>query len=169
MQYDTKKFEKKQTIEVVWHGDDTRLLLDGTNEKIVVKKGDKLKVCLTQAIRLFKYSDLWTAAGDEPVKQPWREAMAKANEMEAAKARAVEVKEKKTNKTTTEKEPVKENPVVALTSADVEVMETKEAVVSALTARGVKVNENASTEELKAVLIESLEPKKEPVKETTKK
>lgn len=141
--YEGKELEKSQTCELTWHGDDTLVLIEGAAEKIEVKKGDTIKVSVKQAKRLVRYSDLWTLKGDQPLDQPWREAQ------KAALARLGTRGQKKT-------EASEEEVPADLTEADVDAMTTKNPVLAALKLRNIKVNSNASLDELKAVLKESL-------------
>lgn len=153
MQYDLKDLEKTQFVSVSWHGEPTRVLLDGKDEKTVVNKGDVLKVSVDQAQRLLKYSDLWTLEGDKPTEQPWRKAQAEA-------AKAADARGRRASKG----EEAKAVPA-ALTEADVDAMETKEEVLAALKAKKVKVNSNASLDELKSVLKESMTPEESKTEE----
>ena len=143
MQYDLKELAQDQIVTMVWHGEPTRVLVRGEGEKREVKKGDELEVSVKQARELLKYSPDWTLSGDKPVDQPYRAAQKAAVEAKAPKAKKAEKK-----------------AAPALTKEAVEAAKTKEDVLALCKAHKIKVNDNASVDELKAVLLDELKEKK---------
>lgn len=163
MKYDLDKLAKDSTIALTWHGDDTRVLIDGEGEKRVVKTGETIEVSVEQGKALLKYSHKWTLEGDKPEEQPFERAQKAAVErQDAIMRRRVAQKAKKAAKgaddaseDATEGEG-DEDVLVPLTEADVDAMETKKEVLSALKVREVKANKNAGLDELKSLLKENL-------------
>ena len=144
MQYDAKKvLEDKATVELEWHGEPTRVLVYGQGEKTEVKTGGKLSVSRKQAVELLGYSPLWTLAGDTPVKQPY---------MENWKRLAKNVgKNKKENAPGAEKE-------TELTESAIAKMSKKD-LKAELKKLGATFNDEASNDELRGLLTETLAEK----------
>lgn len=139
MKYDLKKeLEDKTMVEVQWHGEPTRVLVNGDAEKTEVKTGDVLKLTRKQAAELLGYSSLWTFEGDVPTPQPYRENLKR-------------LAQKKTAGATGEEETV-------LTPAAVAKMNKKQ-LHTELKKLGATFNDQATNDELKALLTEALEEK----------
>lgn len=152
-QYDLETlFATEATVELTWHGEDTLVRIGKEDEKKVVKKGDTIEVDVEQARSLMFYSDLWTLKGDKPVDQPFRRAQLNALKAQDARNKAA-VKTGKKEKAATD-EKTEDAPVVPLTEDEVEHMEDKKVIVTALETRKVKFNKRASVADLKVILME---------------
>lgn len=159
-QYNLETLEEKASVELTWHGEDTRLLLDGESEKVDVKAGDTVKVTHSQAKKLLSYSHKWTLKGDKSVEQPYERAQREA--LALRDARNKERIAKKLGKKGAKAPEVDPNaPVVeTMIADDVDKMKTKEVLAKELKKRGLKVNvQGASIDELKALLKEAIKPK----------
>lgn len=76
MQYDLNKvLINNKTIVLRWHGEATKVLLQGDSEKTEVNTEDTLKVSLKQAYELLNYSYLWTLKDDQPVVHQYNEML----------------------------------------------------------------------------------------------
>ncbi len=71
MKYDLNKIVDETTVKLQWHGESTKVLIDGQGEKTDVNTGDVLEVSVKQAKELLKYSYLWTLEGDKPLAHPY--------------------------------------------------------------------------------------------------
>lgn len=152
MQYDPKKdFKSDATIKLQWHGEPTRVLVDGEGVKREVATGDVIEVSLDQAKRLIGYSPLWTKEGDKPTKQPYMDRLGKPEK---------QAKGKKSDQTGNQTGEV-------LTIEAVDKMKSKPKVIEALKARGASFNDQGTIDELKIVLKESLEAEAKAKTETT--
>lgn len=127
MQYDLKKLVEHKTISIEWHGESTRVLVDGESSKRQVKAGDVLKVTIEQARRLLSYSPFWTLKGDKPKEQPYLN-------------RSIAAAEKEENQTDDD------TPLENM---------TKEQIVEKLKEIGKSFNDQADTEDLRGVLLEA--------------
>jgi hypothetical protein len=159
-QYNLEKLEEKASVELTWHGEDTRLLLEGASEKIDVKTGDTVKVTRNQAKKLLSYSHKWTFKGEKPVEQPYERAQRDAVALQDARNK--ERIAKKLGKKSGKAPEVDPNaPVIeTMTEDDVDKMTAKAAVAAELKKRGVKANaQGASLDELKALLKDAIKPK----------
>lgn len=135
MQYDLKKeLMDKGTIDVQWHGEPTRVLIDGEAEKREVPTGAALKVNLIQAKRLLSYSPLWTLKGDKPTEQPYMNRFGKNASSKKDKKKDQE-KDKQVNKKVEEL--------------------TREEIIEALKTAEATFNDAAETEELRQLLVEA--------------
>ena len=146
MQYDLKKvLEDKTVIALAWHGEATRVNLEGGNSpKVDVASGDVVKVSNKKAKELLNYSDLWTLEGDVPVEQGWR----KARE-EAAGGAPVRKKEKK------EKKKVVAEDAADLSPEGIGKMK-KKAVLAALETLGVEHDPTTASADLKELLLAAM-------------
>ena len=152
-QYDLEDlFATEATLELTWHGEDTLVRIEGEDEKTEVKTGATIEVSVEQARKLLFYSDLWTLKGDKPVDQPFRRAF--LNAMKAQDARMKVGKAKKGEKVAEAK--TEDAPVVPLTEDEVEAMEDKKVIQSALETRKIKFNKKASIADLKVLLVEAV-------------
>lgn len=71
MNRDWKKLEQPdKKVKIQWHGDQTRVRLNGAAEKSIVNRGDVVEVTAKQARHLFNYSPLWTFEGEMPAELP---------------------------------------------------------------------------------------------------
>lgn len=159
-QYNLETLEEKASVELTWHGEDTRLLLDGASEKVEVKAGDTVKVTHSQAKKLLSYSHKWTLKGDKSVEQPYERAQREA--LALRDARNKERIAKKLGKKGAKAPEVDPNtPVIeTMIADDVDKMKAKADVAAELKKRGIKVNvQGASLDELKALLKEAIKPK----------
>ncbi len=127
MQYDLKKLVEHKTIVIMWHGEPTKVLVDGESSKREVKTGDVLKVNVEQARRLFSYSPFWTLKGDKPIEQPYLN-------------RSISAPEDKENKTNDD------TPIEKM---------SKEQIVEKLKEIGCNFNDQAETEDLRMLLLEA--------------
>lgn len=165
MQYNLDQLAKDSTVKLTWHGEDTRVLVDGEGEKRDVKAGDTLEVSVEQAKTLLKYSHKWTLEGDTPIEQPFEKAQKAAHERQAAimkkrlarRMNAGKPESAEGAEESTDGEGA-EDAVMPLTEADVDAMDTKKEILAALKARKVKANKNADVSELKSLLKENLAP-----------
>lgn len=153
-QYDLEDlFASEATLELTWHGEDTLVRIKGEDEKTEVKTGDTIEVSVEQARKLLFYSDLWTLKGDKPVDQPYRRAF--LNAMKAQDARMKAGKASKKGEKVAEAK-TEDAPVVPLTEDEVEAMEDKKVIQSALETRKIKFNKKASIADLKVLLVEAV-------------
>ncbi len=135
MQYDLKKeLMDKGTIDVQWHGEPTKVLVDGESEKREVPTNGVLKVGLLQAKTLLSYSPLWTLKGDKPTEQPYMNRFGK---------NAPSKKNKKTDKESGEQVNKKVEEF------------TREEIIEALKKAEATFNDAAETEELRELLVEA--------------
>lgn len=161
MRYNLDELEKDSTIELTWHGEDTRVLIEGEGEKRHVKTGDTIEISLEQAKILLRYSHKWTLKGDEYVEQPFERAQKAAHErQDAIMRRRLAKKGKKTDESEdeagSEAESAPHIDAKLLNEADIDAMETKKEILAVFKELDLKVNKNASLDELKVVLKEKL-------------
>ena len=152
MRYNLDELTKESIIALTWHGEDTRILIEGEGVKRDIKTGDTVEVALEQAKTLLKYSHKWTLKGDEPIEQPFERAQKAANDRQEAMMRRRTAKKGEADNS--EDEPAVD--VAVLTEADIDAMETKKEILATFKKLDIKVNKNASLEELKVVLKEKL-------------
>lgn len=140
MQYARKEIGERTLVKIKWHGEPTRVRINGQHEKVEVPTGGVIEVEVEQARQLISMYRQFTLEGDELMKQPKTPAAPSAKEKEEAKKSGL------------------------LSLEDIEKLEKKADVVAALKARGIKHNATgASVKELKDLLIEAVkEETKEP-------
>ena len=140
MQYARKDIGERALVKIKWHGEPTRVRINGQHEKVDVPTGGVIEVEVEQARQLVSMYRQFTLEEDALMKQPKTPAALSAKEKAEAK---------KTG---------------ALTLEDVEAMTKKNEIMAALKAREVKFNAvGATTEELKNLLREAVkEETKEP-------
>ena len=165
-QYALKDVESENTIALTWHGESTLVRIGDEGEKTLVKTGDTVEVPEWQAKKLLSYSHQWTLKGDKPVVHGYeiarkkaveaRDARMKARIAKKAKKAVSEAPEAQGEATEAEGTEAPELTIIPLTEADVDAMDTKKDVIDALKERGAKANRNASLDELKALLKETL-------------
>mgnify|MGYP001570319685 CR=1 FL=1 len=174
--YDMDKTIEAATVSMQWHGAPTLVLVRGEGKKREVNTGDVVVVLLEQARELVKYSYNWTLEGDKPVVHGFEaaqkaaiarvEAAAKvAKAPKAAKAVATKLPtaaekaaKKEADKAAKEAAAAAGTPAapIAVTVADVEAMTTTDEVMAVLDSMDMKINPDASLEEMKSVLVEAL-------------
>lgn len=133
MQYARKDIGERALVKIKWHGEPTRVRINGQHEKVDVPTGGVIEVEVEQARQLVSMYRQFTLEEDTLMKQP------KTPTAPSAKDKA---EAKKTGLVTLE---------------DAEKLEKKAEIVAALKARGVKHNATGtSAEELKSLLIETI-------------
>lgn len=160
--YNLEQLEEKASVELTWHGEETRLLIDGESEKVVVKAGDTVKVTRSQAKKLLSYSHKWTFKGEKPVEQPYERAQRDAVALQDArnKERIAKKLGKKGAKAPETPADTSTPVIETMTEDDVDKMKAKADVAAELKKRGMKVNvQGSSLDELKALLKEAIKPK----------
>ena len=157
-QYDFDKVKKENKLSLKWHGEPTLVALVKGEAKVAVNTGDVVEVTESIAKELLTYSSMWTLKNDAPVVHPYMMTYKKALEARSARQVALAKKASKKKGETAPAAPADDKKLApeALTEADVDLMDTKKAVLEALLARGIKANKNATLDELKAVLKDKL-------------
>jgi hypothetical protein len=156
----SKDLKDERTVEVEWHGADTRVMIDGDGVKTDVKKGDVITVSIKQAKALLVYDRNWTFAGDKPKEHAFdkeQERRLKEQDKLAKKARkgSVDTQNTQDDDSSDDDEP----EVIDLEALNPETM-SKDEVVNTLKALGVSHNSRTGEEKLKGLLIETITEKK---------
>lgn len=157
-QYEKSQVENEAMIGLTWHGEPTMVLFDGDEAKTDVATGATVKVTASQAKKLLSYSPKWTLKGDEPVVHGYEEANRKALALRDAKMRERVARKsgKKADAPAATVDGDKKPEIDTLTEEDVEAMTNKKDVVAALRMRAVKANKEATIDELKSLLKDTL-------------
>lgn len=157
-QYANTEVEKEAMIDLTWHGEPTLVLLDGAEEKTEVATGATIKVTASQAKRLISYSSKWTMKGDKPVAHGFEDARARAlaAQDERMRQRIARKSGKKAAPAPTNADGTAAPTVETLTDDEIDAMKNKKDIVAALKERGVKANKEATPDELKSLLKETI-------------
>lgn len=148
-----KDLKDERTVEVEWHGADTRVMIDGDGVKTDVKKGDVITVSIKQAKALLVYDRNWTFAGDKPKEHAFdkeQERRLKEQDKLAKKARKGNKAEAENNDDDDDENEPEE---IDIESLNPEAM-SREEIINALKGLGVNHNNRTGEDKLRGLLTE---------------
>lgn len=157
----SQDLKDNRTVEVEWHGADTRVMIDGDGEKTDVKTGDVITVSIKQAKALFVYDRNWTFAGDKPKEHAFdKEQARRLKEQDKLAKKARKGSKSDTENTEADDDDNDNEPQeIDIESLNPEAM-SREEIVNVLKALGVNHNNRAGEEKLRELLIETIAEKK---------